>query len=72
MDAFDCGSLVGNEVVSVIGCNADVVHILGTLIRLITLSRYSLMNLENADSALLRPCAKRLYAKVRLAKLKTN
>ena len=30
------------------------------------------MKLENADSARLRPCAKRLYANVRLAKLKAN
>ena len=30
------------------------------------------MKLENADSDRLRPCAKRLYANVRLAKLKDN
>ena len=30
------------------------------------------MKLENADRARLRPCAKRLYANVRLAKLKAN
>ena len=39
---------------------------------LITLYKYSLMNLENADKALLSPCASRLYAKVLLAKLNAS
>ena len=36
---------------------------------LTTLSKYSLMKLENADKALLSPGARRLYANVLLAKL---
>ena len=54
LDAFESFSHVGNEVISIIGCDADVVHILGTLIRFNNLSRFSLM-LENADSARTRP-----------------
>ena len=33
LDAFESCSQVGDEVMSIIRCNADVVHILGTLIR---------------------------------------
>ena len=35
LNAFDCCSQVTDEVVSIIGCDADIVHILGTLIRFI-------------------------------------
>ena len=33
LNAFKCCSQVGNEVISIVGCDADIVHILGTLIR---------------------------------------
>ena len=39
---------------------------------LMTLSRYSRMKLQNADNALLSPCARRLYANVLLAKLNAS
>ena len=39
---------------------------------LITLSKYSLMKLENADKALLSPCASRLYGNFLLAKLNAS
>ena len=33
LNAFECCSQVSHEVVSIIGCDADIVHILGTLVR---------------------------------------
>ena len=45
---------------------------LAHLYALMSVSKYSRIKLENADSDRLRPCAKRRYAKVQLAKLKAN
>ena len=33
LDAFEGCSQVGNEVIMIVGCDADIVHVLGTLIR---------------------------------------
>ena len=33
LNAFECRSQVSDEMISVVGCDADIVHILGALIR---------------------------------------
>ena len=52
--------------------NPNVIHVLGAFVRLMALSRYSLMKLEKDDSERLSPWASLRYANVLLAKLKAR
>ena len=52
----ECPNVQGS-VRSMIGCNPNIVHVIGNWSPSTTGSKYSLINLEKADTNLMRPCA---------------